>query len=185
MFLPDTVVEVVAKHHRTAAQRIGKTPVVIKRAAQAGKRRLECRFAAQFATGQTIQRTQAGAAVRFGKDHVETDDGNAVVVEQAGDELRHLVAAPRPAPLLGQTFLVDVEDYDARIDARGSRQAQTRVIDEGVERIEQRNLVEAGRMAKKNQRQRQTKGDPNEVFFQCISGKEGRLTIMVSGKIPS
>ena len=165
MFLPDAVVEVVTEHHRTATQRIGKTPVVIKRAAQAGKRRLKCRFAAQFATGQTIQRTQAGAAVRFGKDHVETDDGNAVIVEQAGDELRHLVAAPRPAPLFGQTAFVDVENDDALVDAAGHGQPQTGIIDESIQRIEQRNLIKPRGMTEEQQAQQQAKDDPGQVLF--------------------
>jgi hypothetical protein len=86
------------------------------------------------------------------------------VAKKLRDQCRHLVAAPRPATGLGQTFFVDIEDDDTLIDTALVGQTQTSVVNERIERIEQWYLIDPGLMTKENQSQQHTERDPNEIF---------------------
>src|SRR5690606_956353 len=51
----------------------------------------------------------------LGEDDVEADDRRASLLDERIDQLRDLRAVPRPAAVLAQAALVDVDDDDALV----------------------------------------------------------------------
>ena len=68
------------------------------------------------ALGQLLQLAQTGAGVGLGEDHVEAQQSHVVVLEERVHQQRDAVATPRPAALLAQALLVDVDDDQAVVD---------------------------------------------------------------------
>ena len=143
--------KVIAENNIAATQCFSKTIVVVKGAAQALERQLECRVIFQLRTADGFQRLQAGTAVRLRKNHVKAEHGNFVRIEKLGNQGRQLVAAPWPAPHLGQTPFIDIENDDTLVNAAFRRQTEAGIVDESVQGVDQRNLVDFSCMAKKTQ----------------------------------
>jgi len=86
-----------------------------------------------------------------------------VAVEQRVEQRRQAVAAPRPAPELGETFFVDVEDDDARIALARHGQPQARVVDDRVHPLDEFDAVQVRRVPGEQQGDRDAEQDPGEV----------------------
>ena len=117
-----------------------------------------------------LQHAQARAVVAFGKYDVEADDGDLVVVEQLVEQERQAVARPRPAAfaaffLLGEAFFIDVENDDARIYRARHRQRQPRVVNDGLQTLDQRQPVILRRVPEKHEQQDHAQADANHVVF--------------------
>ncbi len=125
--------------------------------------------ALQFLLSELAQCTQSGALVFLREYNVEADDAHLVMVEQLVEHRTELVAAPRPAAFGRQAFLVDVDDHDPRIDVAGHRQAQTRVINDVFEAIDERDLVIATGVAGKSKDHYEPERDAHQVLLQAAS----------------
>ena len=136
------MLEKVAEDHRPPAQRIGQDPVVIEAGAQFAERPLETGFPLELLLANCLQHLEARAFVRFGENHVEPDHGHLVVVGQAPQQLSDRVAPPGPASDLGQAFLVDIDDDHLRIDGIRHGEPDTRIVQIGVQRRDERDLPE-------------------------------------------
>ena len=159
---------------------ICKDFVVIELWLELLERRLKARDVLHFLLGQLLQHFEARTLVTLREDDVNTDNGDLVVVEQFVEQQRHAIARPRPASLaafvpLGQAFVVDVENDDARIDGARHGQRQPRVINNCLEPIYQRQLESPAAespfcgVAQKCQQQGEAQTNANDIFFQPAS----------------
>ena len=129
-------VEVVTQHHGPPLDAGGEHAVEVEPAAQLLVGGLESGDVLEFLLRERVQHVHSRTRVALGPDDVETDQRNAVLVEQLVHQPRHHIAAPGPASDLPQAPLVDVEDDDARVSLAGHRQLQARVIDDAIELVD-------------------------------------------------
>jgi hypothetical protein len=161
--------EVVAENHGAVLHRRGEACIVVQLRAQILERRLKHRRVLQFLLGQRFERLEAGTLVRLGKDDVEADQLDAVLVEQLVHQGGQLVPAPRPAPLLCERLLVDIENRDPLVHALRHGQANLRIVDQRVEVVDEGNLVETRGMAEQDQQNQQSEHVAGKILFQEIS----------------
>ena len=74
-------VEIVAKHHRSIFDGVREHRIMVKPRAQGIQRSAKLRDIPQFLLGQLIQNLETGTFVRFGENHVKTDDQYAVFLK--------------------------------------------------------------------------------------------------------
>ena len=128
--------EHMPQHHRSPLHLAGKDVIVFKLRPHLFEHGLKLRHALQLTQSEAFQHADARGFIALGKHHVETDNGDAVLVEQLVQQQRQPVAWPWPATfaaffLFLQAFFVDVEDHDPRIDRARHRQPQPRVVNDG------------------------------------------------------
>ena len=161
--------KVVAENDRPVLDRRGEARIVVQLRAQFTQRCLVARHILQLLLRQSLQRLESGTFVRLGKDDVETHQPDPVLIKQLVHQGRQLVTAPRPPTLLGQRFFIDIKNDYARLDTLRHGQAHFHVIDERVHVIDERNLVNARRMAEQDQKNHESKDVAGKILFQAIS----------------
>ncbi|OIQ71720.1 hypothetical protein GALL_466610 [mine drainage metagenome] len=120
--------EVVAQDHTPVFQALGKNLVILQLWAQPGQGIRKNLVLLQLRSAKILQRAQAGAGIGLGKQHVKPQHINLVLVKQPIDHVRQLVARPGPMALLQQTFLVNVDNHNARVDAAWHGPLQAHVV---------------------------------------------------------
>jgi hypothetical protein len=158
--------EVIAEDNRPPLEGFGEAPVVVELRAQRLKSCLKLGAVLQFAFRQPVQHPQPGALVGFREDHVEAEQGDAVLVEQLPDELRYAIPSPGPTADFPKRFLVDVENDDAIVHALRHGETHFGVIDDGVKAIDEAELVEPRGMAEQNQQYHEPERVPDDVLLQ-------------------
>lgn len=106
---------------------------------------------------------------RSAKTTSKHDDAYLVMIEELIEHQPQFVAAPRPASLNGEAFLIDVYDNDARIHVARHCQTKARVIDNVFEAIDKRDAVTAAGMAGKQENHDQPERYAHEVLLQAAS----------------
>ena len=170
--------ECIAEHDRPPLHVRGEDFIVFELRLELPDGGSESRNVFQLLLRQLLQHLDAGTLVPLGEHDVEADDRDLVVIEQLVHEQRKPVTRPGPPAFaaflaLGQTFLVDIENDDTRIDRARHRERETRVVEHGFEPIDERQTVLLGCMPKEQEDQYQSNANANYVFFQTASHTAG------------
>ena len=118
-------IEVVAEHDIVLLHGLGKDAVVVELRADHIEAIDEILVTLQLALGELLQSLQARALVGFRKHDIETDQLDLVLLKQAVEQMRELVARPRPATLGREAGLVDIDDHHAVV--YGARHGELKV----------------------------------------------------------
>ncbi|EXI78659.1 MAG: hypothetical protein AW10_02813 [Candidatus Accumulibacter appositus] len=129
-----------AEDHRIATNGVRQASVVVQARPQILQCRQKAGIAAQRATRQRLQRSEARTLVRFGQDHIQPQQQGAVVGEDTLDQLGQPRPAPRPAPQLGQRTLVDIDNHDPFVDRRLREKAHAGVVEHRFQALQRRDL---------------------------------------------
>ncbi len=132
--------EVIAERNRTFCQSLGEARVVIQLRLELFEAGEKIPLPRQFSRGETLQGIESGTVVRLGKHHVETDRGNAIVIEQTIHQGDHPVAAPGPTTDFLQAAFVDVEHRDPVVDTAHRRLLQPGVVPERLGALHHRQM---------------------------------------------
>jgi hypothetical protein len=135
------ILEVVTEYDILADQAVGEDFVVHQLWPDFAECLLVFRVIAQRPICQTFEHFQAGTLVPLGKNDIEADDVDFVMVEQVVDDARQLVSTPGPAAVLCEGILVDVDDYDAIVDAIEAGEIQAGVVGPVFQLFQERILV--------------------------------------------
>ena len=106
--------------------------------------------------------------VSLGKNHIEPHERNLLFLKQGIDQLRQLVAPPRPAPDFTQTFFIHIHNNDALIERHGHRGAQTRVVDDVIQTLQHAQARNADCMQQSQHQRSKRDRNPRPVFCQCF-----------------
>src|SRR4029079_11411245 len=138
---PLLVREVIAEHDRAALHFLGEQAIELELRCNRLQRGLELSVVLELVLPNRLQHSQAGALVLLREHDVEAHDLSLVLVEQLVEEQSETIAPPGPAPLLLQSFLVDVDDDDTRVDAARHGEPQPYVVDDRLQVVDDRNAI--------------------------------------------
>ena len=125
--------EVVAQHHLTPGECLGKLAVKVQLGLQGAQLRGKAGLALRCFLGQFLQGLQARAGVGIGKQHVKTYQGYFLLDEQRVGQAGECVAAPGPVANLCQALLVDVDHHNAAVQGARHGGPQAGVVNEVVQ----------------------------------------------------
>ena len=158
--------EVVAEDNRPAPKSLGEEAIELEARCDRGERGAELRVALQLVVAEILQDLETGAIVPLREDHVEADDRGTVTIRQLLDQERDAVAPPGPSALFREALLVDVDDHDPRIERRGHRQLEPRVVHDGFERVNEAQVDDARGLRNEQENQQNAEEDPGRLLLQ-------------------
>ena len=155
--------EIKAQYYRTPLKRLGKKGVMVQPVLQLSELFDKPRLIAQVFPGKLTKPLQTGAVVRFREHDVKARYQGLLSSENFVRQIGHPVAWPGPPSNFGQAFFVNVDDDDPLVQRSRHRGAQTRVIDQVVEPVQQSQLKNSGGMKQREQDGNQADGDTRPV----------------------
>ncbi|MDZ7644658.1 MAG: hypothetical protein U5K76_10810 [Woeseiaceae bacterium] len=164
------VLEHEARHDVPRDQGLGEADIAVESQPQQVQRGPDFLVGGQLACRQLVDQPFRGVFLGLGEQHVETKHADAVVIEQPVDDRRQRIPRPRPLAQLELARLVDLDDYDARVDGIRHRQPQPSVVQIMLDAVDDLEPRRAGNMQHEQQQRRSADGNSNEMPGPAASG---------------